>query len=235
MVRSDKIYSPQSYLERITGNCYTITGDDDVAFVERVLEERGYCLWSYPLSEIDHIVAEGLEVVLVDCMVYNEESKEYEHEYRWFEVDDVSEEDTSGTSDSNEEEVDGKTGSTSKYFFDVKVTTVQTIAIEASSLEQAYRRVDSAYSRQEFVIDRATPDYVNFDYAQKRVEECIAMGFYSADELETFNCSDVVFDKSMKAYVCPVCGEYIADKSSIKDLDCKLPTHCDQCGAKLRY
>ena len=37
-------------------------------------------------SEIDHIVENEINVVLVDCMVYNEEKKEYEHVYRWFEV-----------------------------------------------------------------------------------------------------------------------------------------------------
>jgi hypothetical protein len=87
MVKSEKIYSPQNYLEIVTGNCYLINGDDDVGLTECILEKQGYGdLWSYPLTEIDHIVENKLDVVLVDCMVYDEESQEYKHEYRWFEV-----------------------------------------------------------------------------------------------------------------------------------------------------
>jgi hypothetical protein len=86
MVKSEQIYSPQNYLMEVTGNCYIINGDDDVGLIERILYENGFELWSYPLSEIDHIVENNCDVVLVDCMVYSEETKEYDHEYRWFEV-----------------------------------------------------------------------------------------------------------------------------------------------------
>ena len=88
MVKSEKIYSPQNYLELVTGNCYFHSGDNDVEFIQEILAKNGYTdtLWDYPLSEIDHIVSENLNVVLVDCMVWNSESKEFEHVYRWFEV-----------------------------------------------------------------------------------------------------------------------------------------------------
>jgi hypothetical protein len=93
MVKSEQIYSPQNYLEAVTGECYIIRGDDDIAEIETILEDYDYSLWSYPLSEIDHIVENELNVVLVDCMVYNEEKKEFEHVHRWFEVpDDFKEE-----------------------------------------------------------------------------------------------------------------------------------------------
>ena len=92
MVMTNKIYSPQKYLEILTGNCYIIKGVNDVETVEVILEELGYCLWSYPLSEIEHIVEDEHDVVLVDCMVYNEQKHEFEHVYRWFEVDDWPEE-----------------------------------------------------------------------------------------------------------------------------------------------
>ena len=65
MVKSEQIYSPQNYLEGVTGNCYIINGDDDVGLIERVLYENNLDLWSYPLSEIDHIVENELDVVLV--------------------------------------------------------------------------------------------------------------------------------------------------------------------------
>lgn len=86
MVKSEHIYSPQNYLEAVTGECYIIRGDDDIAEIETILEDYDYSFWNYPLSEIDHIVENGLDVVLVDCMVYNEDKKEFEHVYRWFEV-----------------------------------------------------------------------------------------------------------------------------------------------------
>ena len=88
MVKSEKIYSPQNYLEGITGDCYLIRGDDDVKFIEECLEVMGYNLWNYPLSEIDHIVENELDVVLVDCMVWNDDTKHFEHTYRWFEVNE---------------------------------------------------------------------------------------------------------------------------------------------------
>lgn len=86
MVKSEQIYSPQNYLEGITGYCYIINGDNDIDFIQKVFDEEGYELWNYPLSEIDHIVENELDVVLVECMVYNEDEKEFEHVYRWFEV-----------------------------------------------------------------------------------------------------------------------------------------------------
>lgn len=86
MVKSEQIYSPQNYLEAVTGKCYIVNGEDDVGFIQRILEENDICFWDYPLSEIDHIVESELNVVLVDCMVVNEETNEFEHEYRWFEV-----------------------------------------------------------------------------------------------------------------------------------------------------
>ena len=86
MVKSEQIYSPQSYLAGITGRCYFINGDNDIDFIQGIFDEWGYELWNYPLSEIGHIVENNLDVVLVDCMVYHEKEKEFEHVYRWFEV-----------------------------------------------------------------------------------------------------------------------------------------------------
>ena len=86
MVKSEQIYSPQTFVEAVTGLYYVSRGDDDIGFIEDRLELNGFNLWNYPLSEIDHIVENNLNVVLVDCMVWSEETEEFEHEYRWFEV-----------------------------------------------------------------------------------------------------------------------------------------------------
>ena len=86
MVKSEQIYSPQNYLMAVTGQCYIIRGEDDVAFIHGVLVHEELDLWDYPMSEIDHIIENNLNVVLVDCMVVNEETDQFEHQYRWFEV-----------------------------------------------------------------------------------------------------------------------------------------------------
>lgn len=85
MVKSERIYSPQQYLMAITGQCYAIRGVNDIETIQSILQDHGFELWDYPLSEIDHIVENQLDVVLVDCMVSNDKY-EFEHHYRWFEV-----------------------------------------------------------------------------------------------------------------------------------------------------
>ena len=87
MVVSKKLWTPQTFVEALTGKCYTIEGDDDVGLIAGLLDENGYSdLWDYPIDEIDHIVEQDLPVVLIDCMVYFESRDQYEHEYRWWEV-----------------------------------------------------------------------------------------------------------------------------------------------------
>lgn len=94
MIKSEEIYSPQRYLEAVTGKCYITREDDDIKLIEDVLDLNGYGFWNYSLSEIDHIVENKLDVVLVECMVWNEYLKEFKHEYRWFEVPEDFEEET---------------------------------------------------------------------------------------------------------------------------------------------
>lgn len=103
MVKSEKIYSPQNYLEAVTGKCYIIDGEDDIELIREVLVANGHIddLWDYPMSEIDHIVENQLNVVLVDCMVVNEETDMFEHIYRWFEVPEDFKEDGYENSNNN--------------------------------------------------------------------------------------------------------------------------------------
>ena len=88
MVKSEKLYTPQTYLELVTGEYFIVKGDNDIDTIENILKDFKLDddLWNYPLSEIDHIVENDLDVVLVECMVYNNNTKEYEHIYRWFEI-----------------------------------------------------------------------------------------------------------------------------------------------------
>ena len=98
MVKSEHIYTPQTYLEAITGKCYFMRHNEyPVDFIQSVLVSEGHTddLWDYPLTEIDHIVENNLNVVLVDCSHY--EDYVFVNEYRWFEVpedfEDVEDED----------------------------------------------------------------------------------------------------------------------------------------------
>ncbi len=122
-----------------------------------------------------------------------------------------------------------------KYYFDVTEKYIKTIAIEADNLEQARQRVESAYDRKEFVIDHEYFTDVEFKDAQEEVEECIKDGFFAEEELEIFNCNDVIYNEVEDYYECPVCGEYICDRFQIRDLDYNLQKHCHECGTKLHY
>lgn len=87
MVKSNKIYTPSKYLMGVTGNYYPMRSKNDIKYITHILNQYGYTeLWDFPLNEIDHIVENNLDVILVDCNVYNETTKEFEPEYRWFEV-----------------------------------------------------------------------------------------------------------------------------------------------------
>lgn len=86
MVKSKHIYSPQKYIESITGNYYCFYGDSDIDKIERILQEFDYDLWHYAIDAIEHVVASQIDVVLVDCVCYNSKTNIYEHHYRWFEV-----------------------------------------------------------------------------------------------------------------------------------------------------
>ena len=85
MVKSEQIYAPQNYVCAITGTYYFFKNKDHpVNEIQYLLQVNGYDLWDYPLTEIDHIVENNLNVVLVDCSHY--EGDDYINEYRWFEV-----------------------------------------------------------------------------------------------------------------------------------------------------
>lgn len=85
MVKSNKIYSPENYVCAITGTYYFFKHKTHpIEEIQCLLKNNGYALWDYPLTEIDHIVENNLNVVLVDCSHYEREV--YVNEYRWFEV-----------------------------------------------------------------------------------------------------------------------------------------------------
>ena len=94
MVKSEKLYTPQYYVEALTGNCYVFGSDNVIEQIANVmLFNKLPNLFDYPLSEIDHIVENKINVVLVDVSCFDKHGI-WKHEYRWFEVpDDFKEED----------------------------------------------------------------------------------------------------------------------------------------------
>ena len=90
MVVTNKLYSPQEFVEVLTGKYYIIDGDNDIDEIHELLCQNGVeseenPLWDYPLNEIDHIALNDINVVLVDVMIINDDD-EFEHELRWFEI-----------------------------------------------------------------------------------------------------------------------------------------------------
>lgn len=94
MVKSQNLYTPQNYCEKMTGFCYGFRQDDTVAEIEAVLRKHGLESdhWSYPLDEIEHIVENDINVVLVDVSGFDKQGV-WRTRYRWFEVSEDFKED----------------------------------------------------------------------------------------------------------------------------------------------
>ena len=92
MVKSEKLFTPQSYVEALTGNCYVFGSDNVCEQISNVLLlNKMPNLFDYPLSEIDHIVENKIDVVLVDVSCFDKHGT-WHYEYRWFEVPENFEE-----------------------------------------------------------------------------------------------------------------------------------------------
>ena len=64
MVKSEQIYSPQSYLCGVIGTCYFLKyHKHPIDEIQDILVSEGVELWDYPLTEIEHIVENNLDVV----------------------------------------------------------------------------------------------------------------------------------------------------------------------------
>ena len=90
MVVTKKLYSPQEFVEVLTGKCYIFRSDDDIEEIHDLLRENGleteeYPLWDYSLDAIEHIVEHDIPVVLVGVLVEDDDGK-LNQELRWFEI-----------------------------------------------------------------------------------------------------------------------------------------------------
>lgn len=88
IIKSKEMYNPFSYIELITGKCYTggaIHNGTVVKDIQNLLRTNGYYdLKSFPLDKIEDAMAEKRRVVLVDCSYYR--GNMYIQEYRWFQT-----------------------------------------------------------------------------------------------------------------------------------------------------
>lgn len=62
-IMSDVCYDSADYIEVVAG--YRPCEDVTLEECGRILEEREVCLWNYPLTEIDHIIENDINVILV--------------------------------------------------------------------------------------------------------------------------------------------------------------------------
>jgi len=89
MVKSEIMYGPQGFVEAVTGRCYIFRSDTISGLMEEIdeclAENQLRDLWDYPLSEIDEIVHNDVNVVLVELTGENDDG-EWVAVYRWYEV-----------------------------------------------------------------------------------------------------------------------------------------------------
>lgn len=85
MIVNKEFYSAQNYIELATGKCYIIDGDNDVESIRHLLKLDKKKIKDYDFQDTSFI-EEGVDVVLVDCLVWDESKDEYLHELHWFEV-----------------------------------------------------------------------------------------------------------------------------------------------------
>lgn len=112
------------------------------------------------------------------------------------------------------------------YYFDVKEIYSKTVCVEADSFEQAEARIQNAYKREEFEIEKDIADSVEFVNVPE--DE-----LFEGEDIEEFDCNEIVYDSEQDAYCCPVCNNYIVSRNDLKYLDYSLPHYCVECGAAL--
>ena len=86
MIKSDKIYSPQRFLEAVTGKTYILNYDKPlVPQIERILIHHRKPYSNYPLEDAQKALNKKGNIVLVSCSDISENC-EFVEKYRWFKV-----------------------------------------------------------------------------------------------------------------------------------------------------
>lgn len=85
MIVSNELFSPQAYLEEVTGECYILQGDNDMLSIKEVLTLLGdHNKRTYKLKEVDKLT-DG-DFVLVEICYYDEVEDDWFRELVWCEV-----------------------------------------------------------------------------------------------------------------------------------------------------
>lgn len=85
-IRSDKVYSPQRFLEAATGKTYTLSIDEPfVNQIKRILIHHRKPHSNYPLEDAQKALNKKGNIVLVSCCDISEKGEIIE-KYRWFKV-----------------------------------------------------------------------------------------------------------------------------------------------------
>ena len=85
MVVSNELFSPQAYLEEVTGECYILQGDNDVLGIKEVLTLHGdHNKRIYKLKEVDKLTDGNF--VLVETCYYDEVEDKWYKELVWCEI-----------------------------------------------------------------------------------------------------------------------------------------------------
>lgn len=85
MIVSNELFSPQAYLEEVTGECYILQGDDDMLGIKEVLTLHGnHNKRIYKLKEVDKLTDGNFVLVEIGC--YDEMENKWFTELRWCEI-----------------------------------------------------------------------------------------------------------------------------------------------------
>ena len=85
-VKSDIVYSPQTFLEDLLGKCYFFRLEKTVReHVDKLIKANGKEPISFSLSDTEKAIKSGKPIVLVDCCDYSSDRR-YIPDYRWYAV-----------------------------------------------------------------------------------------------------------------------------------------------------
>lgn len=86
MIKSDKIYNPQRFLEAVTGKKYILNYDKPlVPQIEQILIHHRKPYGNYPFGDVQKALNKKGNIVLVSCSTVTDKL-EVAEDYRWFKV-----------------------------------------------------------------------------------------------------------------------------------------------------
>lgn len=90
MVVADRVYTPQMFIEALTGKSEFFYGKDPLSQIHHFLKREGFEkeeqeMRTYPIDEIEHLICEDHNVVLVDVSGFYLD-RGWEQRFRWFEI-----------------------------------------------------------------------------------------------------------------------------------------------------